>query len=26
VYRESKWQLCDSNFEGAGGTTSLFMR
>lgn len=26
VYRESKWQLCDSNFEGQPGSLSQFMR
>jgi len=26
VYRESKWQLCDSNFQGQPGIMSQFMR
>jgi hypothetical protein len=26
VYRESKWQLCDSNFQGQPGSLSHFMR
>jgi hypothetical protein len=26
VYRESKWQLCDSNYLDASGTASPFMR
>jgi hypothetical protein len=26
VYRESKWQLCDSNFQGQPGSLSSFMR
>ncbi len=26
VYRDSKWQLCDSNYADASGTASAFMR